>query len=66
MLKIEELDISNTQVVGANGSDVVVMMPKPRMTKTEALIQAAWLVAIADQSENFEDFRAILRKVLGT
>lgn len=55
-MEIEEtLDVTNYQAVGVTGSDmVVVLMPKMKMTREEALVQAAWLVAIADDKGQFQ------------
>jgi hypothetical protein len=43
-----EIDITNTQLVGSQGDHVVVMMPQTRMSPSEALVHAAWLVTIAE------------------
>ena len=62
-----EGDIMNRQAVGAKGDGkILIMSPSPLMSKTEALVHAAWIVAIADQSENFEEFRRVLKAVLET
>lgn len=50
-----EIDTSNSQLVGVLGDDIVVMMPQQRMTKFEALLHAAWLVALADDNGDFTD-----------
>lgn len=65
-----EGDVTNCQLV-ANGPDdrgdkIFIMSPSPLMSKREALVHAAWIVALADQSENFEEFRRVLRAVLET
>lgn len=60
-----EGDITNRQVVAVAKDEMVqVMAPSIVMSKTEALVHAAWLVALADQSENYEEFRQILKAVL--
>jgi hypothetical protein len=62
-----EGDITNLQAVSAKGDGkVLILSPSPLMSKTEALVHAAWIVAIADQSENFEEFRRVLKAVLET
>jgi len=61
-----EGDITNAQVAAKNGDDVVIMHPLIQMSRQGALVHAAWLVAIADTSENFEEFRGILKAVLET
>lgn len=57
----KEIDIGNYQAVGARGDQIVVILPKRTMTKEEALVHAAWLVAMADDNEEFEK---ILSKVM--
>jgi len=61
-----EGDVSNAQLVGIQGEVVRVLAPLPVMNRQQALINAAWIVALADPSENFEEFRAILKAVLET
>lgn len=66
-----EGDSANQQLVGSLGSidepnTIVVNAPLSVMTKEQALIHAAWLVAVADRSENFQEFRGILKAVLET
>jgi hypothetical protein len=65
-MDISGVDIANKQAVGVNGSSIVIMFTQPRMSKLDALVHAAWLVALADTSENYEDFRGILKRVLNT
>lgn len=55
--------VVNMQMVGSLGENITVMMPATRMGKREALIHAAWLVALADKNNEFE---AILRAVRNT
>jgi len=38
----------NRQVCGVQGRDVVVVLVRPRMSVTDALDHAAWLVAMAE------------------
>jgi hypothetical protein len=64
-----EGDVTNLQAVALHGAseEIVLLAPSAMpMTKTEALIHAAWLVALADRSENFGEFRRILKAVLAT
>lgn len=58
------IDTLNKYGVGVQGEKVVVLLP-PRtpMTKTDALILAAWLVTMADMSEGEADFQEILKAV---
>lgn len=50
---MSETNYGNCQFVGRQGEDVVVMVPRFRMTRDEALVHAAWLVevAMADDGE---------------
>ena len=57
------LDVFNKQLVGWQAGDIFVMMPVQRMTKQEALVHAAWLVALADDND---EFPAILTAVQNT
>jgi hypothetical protein len=49
-----------------NGDDIVLALPQIQMTKHQAMVHAAWLIALADRSDNFEEFRGILKAVLET
>lgn len=53
MTSTDEIETSNDQLVGVRGDEIVVVMPRQRMTKTEALRHAAWLVALADDDDEF-------------
>jgi hypothetical protein len=67
-----EGNVTNVQAVASStpasggAQRIQVLSPSPVMTKTDALVHAAWIVAIADQSENFEEFRRVLKAVLET
>jgi len=64
------MDIGNKQGVGARGLGVDgakfinVLMPKHEMTNEEALVHAAWIVALADPTRT--KFSLILDQVLNT
>lgn len=58
-----ELNLSNDQLVGAQGEEIIVMFPKQRMGKAEALRHAAWIVALADTKD---EFPAVLAAVQNT
>jgi hypothetical protein len=59
-----EGDVTNMQLVSLADETVRVMSPSAVMSREAALIHAAWIVALADRSDNFEQFRRILRTVL--
>ena len=56
-----EIDTFNDQFVGVNADGIVVLSPKQRMTKPEALRHAAWLVALADDDGEFADVLAAVQ-----
>jgi hypothetical protein len=55
------IDTVNHQLVGVLGDEIVVMLPWKRMTKPEALAHAAWLVALADDADEFDDILAAVQ-----
>jgi hypothetical protein len=59
-----EIDTGNDQLVGRSGDGTIsVMVPSRLMTRQQALRHAAWLVAIADDDD---EFPAILDAVRST
>lgn len=64
----QPIETANDQLVGIEGGQtVIVIAPRLRMTKAEALRHAAWLVAIADDSDSGRDqFDAVLQAVQNT
>jgi tellurite resistance protein len=58
-----EGNTANVQLVGVRASGIVIMLPKRQMTKAEALLHAAWLVALADESEDHVEFKRVLDAV---
>jgi len=64
-------EIENGQLVGNHGGDVVVVLPRVRMSRREALVHAAWLVAVAESCDDTDEdagaeFLAILDRVRNT
>jgi hypothetical protein len=56
------IDPANAQFVGRNGSgEIIVLMPRVSMTREEALVHAAWLVAIAEGEDEFSDYLSAVR-----
>lgn len=43
-----EIDTGNASLVGVRGDHITVLLPARTLTPTEALVHAAWLVAMAD------------------
>lgn len=58
------METINDQLVSVQGDNIIVMCPKSRMTKAEALRHAAWLVALADDGEESGQFEAVLDAVM--
>jgi hypothetical protein len=59
------IEAGNDQYVGGRGDGlIVVMAPKARMTRAEALRHAAWLVLVADPMG--EEFARVLSAVRST
>lgn len=58
-----EIETFNKQMVGAIADDIMILNPQRRMTKTEALLHAAWIVALADNSDDCADFKRVLEAV---
>lgn len=64
-----EGDVTNRCAVAMDSQGTVMLMnpgASISMTKEQALVHAAWIVAIVDHSENYEDFRSALKAVLET
>ncbi len=57
------LNTDNNQSVGVRGDEVVILLPQQVMSKSEALRHAAWLVALADDDD---EFPAVLTAVRST
>jgi hypothetical protein len=58
---MSEIDTTNAQFVGWQGGEIVVMRPAARMTKQQALTHAAWLVAVADDNDEFAKYLDAVR-----
>ena len=48
-------DLSNQQMLSLHENNVVILNPKREMTKHEALVFAAWIVALSDEKAEFLD-----------
>jgi hypothetical protein len=57
-----QIETRNDQFAGVRGDGLVVIaMSRAVMTKTEALRHAAWLVALADDNDEFAQVLAAVR-----
>ena len=56
-------DVTNEQMVGAQakGDTVTILLPKRTMTRRQALVHAAWLVAVADRDDEFPAYLEAVR-----
>lgn len=64
-------DLMNVQLVGSRAGNVVIVLPRVIMTRREALVHAAWLVAVAETFDGEgedagEDFAKFLEAVRNT
>ena len=61
------MDVTNKFIVSVRGDDVVLMAPPLEpFSKHDALVLAAWLVAIADPDPATPEFEKIFQAVLVT
>lgn len=58
-----EIDTFNKFLVGMKGDNVTIMRMSPLMTKQDALLLAAYLVALADDDNEFAE---VLKAVQNT
>lgn len=56
----------NMFFVSARGDQILIMNPANVLTKPQALNLAAWLVAMADQTMDHEDFLKVLNAIEST
>lgn len=60
----DTLETGNKFMIGVQGESLIPMMPLPRkLSKADALNLAAWLVALADEDDQFA---ALLERVKNT
>lgn len=57
-------NVVNDQVVGVQGDNVVVLCPKVIMTQEQAMVHAAWLLALSMRSK--EEFLRVYEEVCNT
>ena len=59
----QEIDTTNSHLVGVVGDDIALMLIGRRYTKPEALRLAAWIVVLADGSPDHGDFVALVEAI---
>lgn len=59
------LDIENRHLVGVRGTKIVIVSPPGPLSPDEALVFAAWIVALAEHSTPL-DFQSVLHQVQNT
>lgn len=55
-------ETTNDQGVAIQGEKIIILLPKVELTRYEALVHAAWLVALAGG----KDFEEILESVMNS
>ena len=48
-----EIETINDSAVGIHDGDIVILNPKPRLNRQEALRLAGWIVVLADDQDEF-------------
>lgn len=61
----DDLDVSNKWMVGAAGPNVVILRPPTSLSVDDALVFAAWIVALAEYRAK-TPFADVLEKVQNT
>ena len=58
-----EIDTGNYQAVAVSGDGdhITVLAPRQKMTKAQALLHAAWIVALADADSAFAEILYAVR-----
>jgi hypothetical protein len=59
----DEIDVHNRQLVTTSGDKIVIVWPNVSMDRHQALVHAAWLVALVDDDEHFNKILARVREV---
>lgn len=59
-----DVETFNWAIVGGIGDDIAMMRPKAQMTRDEALVLAAYLVALADTTPDSTRFEAVYKAVI--
>jgi hypothetical protein len=61
---MSDIDTMNKHMVSTRGDQIAIQMPPMGfMSKAEAMTLAAWLVVLADPSDDHADFWAVLSAV---
>lgn len=65
-MSTEPIETINDCMVSIRGDDIIVIFPRSRMSHEVALRMAAWIVALADESPEHQQFRDVLNAVENT
>ena len=57
------METINDCCVGRGCNEIMILKMEPRMALEKALRLAAWIVAVADESPDHADFKAVLEAV---
>lgn len=55
------IETLNDQIVAVQGDSIIVMAPKNRMTREEAMRHAAWLITLAGDDARFTEILQAVR-----
>ncbi len=61
MIDLKQVDYGNYQGVAGHGDRIAVLLPLQDMTLGQALVHAAWIVALADHEEQFDEILSRIR-----
>ena len=61
-----EISIANKSLVGVAADGIAILRIRDRLSKEDALNLAAWIVALADDSDDNITFMRLLERVQGT
>jgi hypothetical protein len=53
----KDRNLMNEFMVGVRGDEIHIMRSPSMISKEQALVLAAWLVALADDNDEFEEIR---------
>jgi len=62
---MSEIDTTNKHMVSSLNGDIVIMRPPTRMSPDEAMVYAAWIVAMASMGSS-HPFKTYYDKVCNT
>jgi len=61
MAEDAKMEVNNKYCVGVQGDSLTILLPPRLLSKSDALLLAAWLVTLAEQEEG--EFQQVLEAV---